>query len=197
MRDREGSCQGDDTLEGFDSGRSPGSGALPDFPGFPVAVARGKHPFPFRTRQLSLAAPMVLHRRRCGRVGRRRDPAGPRWVHAHRGPFSFRRTGGLSASRASEVEGFGFASRWLQQPVTEVALHSSGQASGPGIVPSGCSMTRTRRWGACGAERATRAQLLGRPGSRDCGRPDRLPCGALPSGRLATLGGTRTSAAGC
>src|SRR5207244_486804 len=33
--------------------------------------ARGFHPFPFRTRKLSLSAPMVLHARVCGRVGRR------------------------------------------------------------------------------------------------------------------------------
>src|SRR6185437_266289 len=33
--------------------------------------AQGPHPFPFRTRQLSPAAPMVLQSRGCGRVGRR------------------------------------------------------------------------------------------------------------------------------
>src|SRR4051794_17660844 len=35
-------------------------------------MARGKRPDPFRTRKLSLPAPMVLPRRRGGRVGRRR-----------------------------------------------------------------------------------------------------------------------------
>src|SRR3712207_1720534 len=35
-------------------------------------MARGKRPVPFRTRKLSLSAPMVLPRRRGGRVGRRR-----------------------------------------------------------------------------------------------------------------------------
>ena len=39
---------------------------------FSVAIARGSHPFPFRTRKLSLSAPMVLHGWLCGRVGRRR-----------------------------------------------------------------------------------------------------------------------------
>src|SRR5256885_11057769 len=39
---------------------------------FPVAIARGKHLFPFRTEQLSLAAPMVLGSQGPGRVGRRR-----------------------------------------------------------------------------------------------------------------------------
>src|SRR5688500_19477793 len=35
-------------------------------------MARGKRPVTFRTRKLSLSAPMVLPRRRGGRVGRRR-----------------------------------------------------------------------------------------------------------------------------
>ena len=39
---------------------------------FPVALAAGSHPFPFRTRQLSPPAPMVLGERSPGRVGRRR-----------------------------------------------------------------------------------------------------------------------------
>src|SRR5215207_2306252 len=39
---------------------------------FPVAIARGSHPFPSRTRKLSLSAPMVLGERSPGRVGRRR-----------------------------------------------------------------------------------------------------------------------------
>src|SRR5688572_514000 len=37
-----------------------------------AAMARGKRPVTFRTRKLSLPAPMVLPRRRGGRVGRRR-----------------------------------------------------------------------------------------------------------------------------
>ena len=45
---------------------------------FPVAMARGKHLFPFRTEPLSPSAPMVLGPQGPGRVGRRRflsDPA--------------------------------------------------------------------------------------------------------------------------
>src|SRR6185295_14954748 len=38
---------------------------------FWVTIARGTHPFPSRTRQLSLSAPMVLHAQVCGRVGSR------------------------------------------------------------------------------------------------------------------------------
>ena len=39
---------------------------------FAVAIARGRHLFPFRTEQLSLSAPMVLGPQGPGRVGRRR-----------------------------------------------------------------------------------------------------------------------------
>ena len=39
---------------------------------FPVALAWGKHLFPFRTEQLSPTAPMVLGLHGPGRVGRRR-----------------------------------------------------------------------------------------------------------------------------
>ena len=39
---------------------------------FPVAIAEGSHPFPYRTRKLSPPAPMVLHCA-CGRVGRCRN----------------------------------------------------------------------------------------------------------------------------
>ena len=54
----------------------------------PVAMAEGKHPVPYRTRKLSLPAPMVLHAGACGRVGDRRTthtiPAGGR--EPHQGP---------------------------------------------------------------------------------------------------------------
>ena len=40
---------------------------------FPVTIAAGSHPFPSRTRKLSLPAPMVLGGRPPGRVGRRRN----------------------------------------------------------------------------------------------------------------------------
>src|SRR5690349_24509299 len=40
---------------------------------FPVAIAWGKHLFPFRTEQLSPTAPMVLGPQGPGRVGRRRS----------------------------------------------------------------------------------------------------------------------------
>src|SRR6266496_3685316 len=37
-----------------------------------VVIASGKRPVPFRTRKLSLTAPMVLQPKGCGRVGHRR-----------------------------------------------------------------------------------------------------------------------------
>ncbi len=40
---------------------------------FLVVIERGSHLFPFRTQKLSLSSPMVLHRGRCGRVGRCQD----------------------------------------------------------------------------------------------------------------------------
>jgi hypothetical protein len=49
--------------------RHPASSALDKFP---VAIARGKHLFPFRTEPLSPSAPMVLGPQGPGRVGRRR-----------------------------------------------------------------------------------------------------------------------------
>src|SRR5436190_12858881 len=46
---------------------------------FPVVIERRSHPFPFRTRQLSSASPMILRGQLRGKVGRRRDKyEGPR-----------------------------------------------------------------------------------------------------------------------
>lgn len=42
-----------------------------------MVIAAGKRPVPFRTRKLSLPAPMVLHPPGCGRVGHRRTPTQP------------------------------------------------------------------------------------------------------------------------
>src|SRR3954447_3985256 len=58
---------------------------------FPVALAWGKHLFPFRTEQLSPTAPMVLGLHGPGRVGRRRfftrePPPGRLVVVEGRGP---------------------------------------------------------------------------------------------------------------
>jgi hypothetical protein len=42
----------------------------PQAASLPVVIGSGLHPFPFRTRKLSLIPPMVLHGKLCGRVGR-------------------------------------------------------------------------------------------------------------------------------
>src|SRR5204863_9589305 len=45
----------------------------PQAASLPVVIGSGFHPFPFRTRKLSLIPPMVLHGKLCGRVGRCRQ----------------------------------------------------------------------------------------------------------------------------
>ena len=45
-------------------------GGNPRQTSLPVVIGSGSHPFPFRTRKLSLIPPMVLHGKLCGRVGR-------------------------------------------------------------------------------------------------------------------------------
>ncbi len=58
--------------------RIPGGGCVL-FRSVSVVLASGKRPVPFRTRKLSLIAPMVLQPKGCGRVGHRRtQPTG--WV---------------------------------------------------------------------------------------------------------------------
>src|SRR3989442_11365905 len=49
----------------------------PQAASLPVVIGAGSHPFPFRTRKLSLLPPMVLHGKLCGRVGRCRHYFGP------------------------------------------------------------------------------------------------------------------------
>src|SRR5438094_6300460 len=72
---------------------------------FPVALARGKHLFPFRTEQLSPSAPMVLGSQGPGRVGRRRffrsrgPPHGRPSVVSAAGPATTR---GVAANASAE-----------------------------------------------------------------------------------------------
>src|SRR5258708_25716611 len=53
-----------DACEWRREGRDPRQLSLP------VVIGSGSHPFPFRTRKLSLIPPMVLHGKLCARVGR-------------------------------------------------------------------------------------------------------------------------------
>ena len=66
---------------------------------FPVAIAWGKHLFPFRTEQLSPTAPMVLGSQGPGRVGRRRflHRRAAHWA-ARRRSEARRRAAALSAA---------------------------------------------------------------------------------------------------
>ena len=84
---------------------------------FPVALARGKHLFPFRTEQLSLSAPMVLGSQGPGRVGRRR------FFLTHEPP-------------AGRLVALGYAIRWMLR-TSLVALRVRGElgvVARPGVV---------------------------------------------------------------
>src|SRR3979409_2764305 len=65
--------------------------SLPTEIKFPVGIERGSHPFPFRTRQLSLSSPMILRGQLCGKVGRRRDKIYERPSRRLEGLFFFYR----------------------------------------------------------------------------------------------------------
>src|SRR2546427_773531 len=64
---------------------------------FPVATAVGKHPFPFRTRQLSPPAPMVLGGRAGGVGGGVDNPVGGRAGGGGKGAGGAPRGGGGAA----------------------------------------------------------------------------------------------------
>src|SRR4051794_41575593 len=66
-----------------------------------AAIAAGKHPAPSRTRKLSQPAPMVLHPRGCGRVGRRRTTTHPMGAITRWPPSA------ISAAIPGELFGFG------------------------------------------------------------------------------------------
>src|ERR1700691_1501230 len=65
---------------------------------FLVIIPRGSHPFPSRTRKLSLAGPMILHGQLCGNVGRRRIKIRKGRSEYSMRPFSF---GGCSCCGCS------------------------------------------------------------------------------------------------
>ncbi len=127
---------------------------------FPVALARGKHLFPFRTEQLSPSAPMVLGSQGPGRVGRRR--------------FLRRRQGRLRAARRRLR-----SRRRRHDPRTP----PNGAASRPGAgLPhhggsgrgSAGSPAPAARDGACEGARAAALDAGGPPGSaRPCRPPSR------------------------
>ena len=109
---------------------------------FPVALARGKHLFPFRTEQLSPSAPMVLGSQGPGRVGRRRfflddEPGTPRASRARR-RSGRARAPGCAPSRGDR------AGSSAGEVVRRRCARASGRSAGGGVGAAG-------RWGARGA----------------------------------------------
>ena len=73
-------------------------------PQFLAATSKRPYPIPSRTRKSSSSEPMVLHRQRCGRVGRRRvyrPPRGP-FARAERASRPFVGWGGAGARGAAQ-----------------------------------------------------------------------------------------------
>src|SRR4030095_9250259 len=60
----------------------------------------GSHPFPFRTRKLSLLPPMVLHGKLCGRVGRCRHYS---WARESFDSRAFRFCAATRTRRSPEI----------------------------------------------------------------------------------------------
>lgn len=106
---------------------------------FPVAMARGKHLFPFRTEQLSPSAPMVLGPQGPGRVGRRRFLQHKRTV-PRGGPFvvvARRRRGGRSRVADRTPRSVAERPRWVVAPrvrsIGARRCERCGCARGPGL----------------------------------------------------------------
>ena len=165
---------------------------------FPVAIAAGTHPFPFRTRQLSPPAPMVLGGRPPGRVGRRRDfrsrrPTlwgGPSTFNRFHGPWmdrpvrpdlhgrdlleGVRRQVGTSASGGG-ARGPARRSEVVEQELVHAALCPVAMRCGPEMWalrptpnPGGARDRLVRTAGLAGG-----SGHLGQPGRRGPGRAQR------------------------
>ena len=173
-------------------------------------MARGKRPVSFRTRKLSLSAPMVLPWRRGGRVGRRRttipegapasvlgplrhvyaptDRTSARWPDA--GPLALPRESGPAGTFGTESPGSGRVCRDLKSVSGGVLWWCAPtlSASHALSVPARARRSRTR-------SRASRAvQPVGRaPSCRDA-------CSDLclsSSSRSASAGSRRGRGPGC
>src|SRR5437763_15341956 len=102
-----------------------------------VAIARGKHLFPFRTEKLSLSAPMVLGSQGPGRVGRRRLIS----TKGSSDRAALRLSGGPCSRRAArEAAGFpraavGALDRRLAPHGGRRLARRSGSAPGPAVAP--------------------------------------------------------------
>src|SRR3954469_14895267 len=151
-------------------------------------MARGKRPDPFRTRKLSLPAPMVLPRRRGGRVGRRRTTLAdrgsePRALAPDRVWVRFCRRRPADEGRQSKTY-----SEVMTSPRRGSGGARDDRGSGAGRGFPGKGDGRTPRGGGAGRGGAT-----GRGGAagRSAGEVSRNPGGA--SGRSVTGRGGASS----
>src|SRR5437868_7712604 len=86
----------------------------------PVVIGSGSHPFPFRTRKLSLIPPMVLRGKLCGRVGRCR--------HYFEGPI-MKMVGPLICTPAGTVARYavsGLSARHQRNRLPDPGFHEPG-----------------------------------------------------------------------
>jgi hypothetical protein len=125
-----------------------------------VIKASGKHPVPFRTRKLSLSAPMVLHGGPCGRLGRRRTTQHLRVDHSWSTLRCFyvqtlflrprpRRQGRrLELSRVTSAQGRRLHGAFLQRPggllPGPARIHATGRTSGVPNSWATCAGTKRR-----------------------------------------------------
>src|SRR5712691_3750493 len=107
---------------------------------FPVVIERRSHPFPFRTRQLSSASPMILRGQLRGKVGRRRDNMkGPRAIeglslysHLLTMPAAHTRQTAPPTIAAEALPARPLTARRTPSPTTPVAMpRTRAASSGP------------------------------------------------------------------
>src|SRR3954453_16101598 len=126
-------------------------------------MARGKRPVSFRTRKLSLSAPMVLPWRRGGRVGRRRTtiPEGP---PASAGGPSSSREPDLPHRKSDVVPGNRtFRTESPNGSAGGGGLPDAGRAGDGVMLPWRCSRTPQQFWHTPGLASWLRRHLEVRP----------------------------------
>ena len=92
-----------------------------------ATMAKGKRPAPFRTRKLSLSAPMVLHGRLCGRVGRRRTYLQKGLCASAQGPFCM-------SAHVRRARTLGGCRPPVGSALDVASTHAEGVAT-PGVAP--------------------------------------------------------------
>jgi hypothetical protein len=141
---------------------------------FPVALARGKHLFPFRTEQLSPSAPMVLGPQGPGRVGRRRflqqsDTAALRGGRCRWGARGESHRAPVAASRVARPHaGPGRGAHAGARPCRRARASRTGGRGASAGRPDAPARARAATPGADVAPEGARS---GRPPSRRRSRP--------------------------